>query len=73
MVKDSLLLTLQVASHLAYMVVLPLLLFGGGGLLLDRTLQTLPTFLFVGIGTSFAVTVIWIKTRLVRIIKQKSE
>lgn len=69
--QKSLLLTFQFAGHLAYMVLLPLFIFGGLGLLIDRQLATVPTFLFVGIGIAFITTIYWMKTRLHEIIKQR--
>lgn len=68
MVTKSLLLTVQVAAHLAYMVVIPLAIFGGLGLYLDRRLETLPLYLLIGIGIAFAVTLVWMRQRLRAII-----
>jgi hypothetical protein len=60
-------LAIQVAFHLAYMVVIPLFLFGGLGLWLDKTNGTTPFFLFIGIGIALAATLIWITKQLKKI------
>lgn len=67
--KKGLLLTFQIAGHLAYMVLVPLFLFGGLGLILDRSMNTTPLSLLIGIGLAFASTVYWIKKRLIDVIK----
>lgn len=66
--QKSLLLTIRLAGHLAYMVVLPLFFFGGAGLLLDRQFDSIPKFLLIGIGIAFILTMYWIKARLHEII-----
>ena len=69
MVKKSLLLAIQLAFHLDYMALIPLILFGGLGLVLDRQEHTLPRFLLIGITLAFVTTMYWIATRLREIIK----
>jgi hypothetical protein len=68
--KRSLLLTLQVAGHLAYMVLIPIVLLGGSGLWLDRQLGTLPQYLLIGIAAAFVVTIYWLNVQLRRIISE---
>jgi cyanate permease len=65
--KQSLLLALQVASHLAYMVLVPLLVFGGAGLWLDQRQATTPLYLLLGVGIAFILTMLWIKKQSKRI------
>jgi hypothetical protein len=67
--KNSLYIVLTITGHLAYMVVIPLLIFGGIGLFLDRRFETLPLFLLVGIGIAFGTTFYWMATRLRQVIK----
>jgi F0F1-type ATP synthase assembly protein I len=67
--QKSLLYALQLASHLAYMVVIPLLIFGGLGLALDQRYGTIPSFLLVGIGLAFVSTVFWIKRSIKEIVE----
>jgi F0F1-type ATP synthase assembly protein I len=69
LIKKSLLLALQIAAHLAYMVVIPLFILGGIGLLVDRHYQTTPLYLFVGIILSMIATFYWISKRLRQVIK----
>lgn len=65
----GLILALRIAGHLAYMVVIPLFLFGGIGLLADRRWHTLPLYLLVGIGLALVVTLYWVKKQLTNLIK----
>lgn len=67
--KESVLQALAIASHLAYMVLLPLVVFGGAGLVADRYFNTLPVLLFTGVAIGLISTFLWIKNRLVRIIQ----
>lgn len=67
--KRAIFLALQLASHLAYMILLPLFIFGGGGLLLDRKLHTLPTYLLVGVVIAFLITLYWMRQKLREIIE----
>jgi F0F1-type ATP synthase assembly protein I len=60
LIKKSLFLALQIASQLAYMVMIPLVIFGGLGLLADRQFGTLPFYLLIGIAVSFIITILWI-------------
>lgn len=73
MYKQAFFLTLQIATHLAYMVVLPIFVFGGLGLWLDRQLGTLPQYLLIGIGVAFVVTTLWLVKRLKNIIEKVSK
>lgn len=57
---NGLYLAIQIAFHLAYMVIIPLFVFGGLGLWLDRAKGTLPLFLFIGIGLALIATLTWI-------------
>lgn len=66
--KPSVLIALSIASRLAIMVVLPLLVLGGGGLLLDRSAGTLPRYLFIGIGVAFAVTIYWMSKQFKHVV-----
>ena len=70
-VKESLFFVLAIAGHLAYMVLIPLFVFGGLGLAADRTLGTLPLCLLIGIGLALITTLYWMATRLKRIIIKK--
>lgn len=73
MFKRPLLLALEIASHLAYMIIVPLLLLGGLGLLLDRRFGTLPLYLLAGVVIALIITLFWIKKRLLNIIKASSK
>lgn len=69
----TLLITLQIASHLAYMVIIPLAILGGLGLWLDRQFDTLPIFLLIGIALAFTSTMLWMSKRLRPIIEQTTK
>lgn len=66
--KKSLLLAIQLASHLAYMILIPLFVFGGTGLLADRYFTTTPRYLFIGLAIGFVVTTYWINKQLRNIV-----
>ncbi len=68
--NKTLALALAIAGHLAYMVVVPLLVLGGLGLWADRSFDTLPRYLFVGIVLAFVTTIYWLSQRLAAITKQ---
>lgn len=59
-IQKSFLLAWQVASQLAYMVIIPIFIFGGIGLWLDFNYKSSPICLLVGIGIALAVTLFWI-------------
>lgn len=69
--KTGLILALRIASQLAYMVLIPLFIFGGLGLLADRQFGSLPKLLLVGIGIAFAATIYWINRRFREVAKVK--
>lgn len=50
------------------MVLLPLLIFGGGGFLLDQANGTLPLYLFIGIGLAFGLTIYWMSKRFKQLV-----
>lgn len=60
---SSYMFALQFVSRLAYMVIIPLFLFGGLGLAADRHFHTLPLFLLIGVGVAFGLTMYWIFRR----------
>ncbi len=66
--QKSLLLTVQLAGHLAYMVLIPIVIFGGLGLIADRRFGTTPLYILIGIGAAFVSTLYWMKVRLREII-----
>ncbi len=68
--SQSFLVAIQIASHLAYMVVLPLFVFGGLGLLADRQFNSLPQYLLIGIGVAFGVTTWWMIARFKDIVSK---
>ncbi len=66
----SLLFTIQIAGHIAYMVLIPLLALGMLGLWADERFHTLPVFLLVAVAIAFILTILWIKRSLAPIIER---
>lgn len=66
-------MALQIGSHLAYMILIPILLWGSLGLFIDRQLGTLPGYLLISIGLALSTTIYWIAKRLRTIIELKSK
>lgn len=62
-------MALTVAAHVAYMVLIPLVVLGGLGLLADREFHTLPRLLLVGLAVAFSLTVYWLVKMLRPIIE----
>ncbi len=53
------------ALSLGFMIVMPILLFGGGGVLLDKYFNSFPIFIFVGFILSMvaALGIVYVKTK----------
>ncbi|PIZ75517.1 hypothetical protein COY05_03705 [Candidatus Peregrinibacteria bacterium CG_4_10_14_0_2_um_filter_38_24] len=53
------------ALNLGFMIVTPILVFGGGGVLLDRYLNSFPIFIFVGFILSMvaALGIVYVKMK----------
>jgi len=55
----------ELALNLGFMIVVPILLFGVGGVMLDKYLNTFPIFIFVGfiLAMVSGLGVVYIKTK----------
>lgn len=55
----------SLALNLGYMIVTPILLFGVGGVLLDKYLDSFPIFVLVGffLALTSSLTIVYIKTK----------
>ena len=53
------------ALNLGFMIVMPILVFGGGGVLLDKYFNSFPIFIFIGFILSMvaALGVVYVKTK----------
>jgi len=53
------------ALNLGFMIVMPILIFGGGGVLLDKYFNSFPIFIFVGFILSMvaALGIVYVKTK----------
>jgi F0F1-type ATP synthase assembly protein I len=64
-VKSNLGVALELAFNLGYLIIIPMILFGVGGVILDKYLGTTPIFIFVGflLGMTSAIIVIFKKMK----------
>lgn len=55
----------ELALNLGFMIVTPILIFGIGGVLLDKWLNSYPIFIFIGfvLAMSSGLLVVYIKTK----------
>lgn len=55
----------QLALNLGYMIVTPIILFGLGGVALDKYLDTYPIFVLIGFFLAMAsgLTIVYVKTK----------
>lgn len=55
----------SLALNLGYMIVVPILIFGVGGVMLDKYLDSFPIFVFIGfiLAMVSAMTVVYVKTK----------
>jgi len=55
----------ELAMNLGFMIVTPIILFGVGGVLLDKYLGTTPIFIFVGflLAMTSGLGIVYIKTK----------
>lgn len=55
----------SLALSLGYMIVIPVVFFGGGGVLLDKYLDSFPIFVFTGfvLAMTTALITVYIKTK----------
>ncbi|MBT3865302.1 AtpZ/AtpI family protein [Candidatus Peregrinibacteria bacterium] len=55
----------QLALNLGFMIVIPIILFGVGGVLLDKYLDSFPIFVFIGfvLAMTSGLTVVYVKTK----------
>lgn len=67
--KQALQYTLALSMHVAYMVIIPIFVFGGGGLWLDKHFNTSPLYLIIGLVIAFATTIYWMVRQLKVIIR----
>lgn len=53
------------ALNLGFMIVMPILVFGGGGVLLDKYFNSFPIFIFIGFILSMvaALGIVYVKTK----------
>ncbi|MFA6918441.1 MAG: AtpZ/AtpI family protein [Candidatus Gracilibacteria bacterium] len=53
------------AMNLGFMIVTPILVFGGGGVLLDKYFNSFPLFIFIGFTFSMiaALGIVYVKTK----------
>jgi len=53
------------ALNLGYMIIIPILVFGVGGVLLDKYLKTTPIFIFVGflIAMTASMVIVYVKMK----------
>lgn len=56
---------LQLAWNLGYMIVVPILVFGVGGVFLDKKLDSFPLFVFIGfiLAMTISLGVVYVKTK----------
>ncbi len=56
---------LGLAWNLGYMIVIPILIFGVGGVVLDKKLDSFPIFVFVGfvLAMTISLGVVYLKTK----------
>lgn len=69
MSRNPLFMAVYIGTHLAYMVLVPLFIFGGLGLYFDHQADTLPRYLLIGIALAFACTIFWMSKRFREIIE----
>lgn len=55
----------ELAMNLGFMIVTPILIFGIGGVLLDKWLNSYPVFIFIGflLAMSSGLLIVYIKTK----------
>lgn len=55
----------ELALNLGFMIITPVLIFGVGGVLLDKWLNSYPIFIFIGfiLAMSSGLLVVYIKTK----------
>ncbi len=75
--KSRVWIALGLAWNVGYMIVIPMILFGVGGVLLDKYWGTTPIFIFVGflLGMTSAMIIVFKKTKdlVVTGVKTKRE
>lgn len=63
--KDGTWSAYSLALSLGYMIVIPILIFGVGGVLLDKKLDSFPIFILIGFffAMTSALLIVYIKTK----------